>query len=920
MPSRKKAVIEITAEDKTSRDLKRLSRNLDETSKKMKSLGKGLSAAVTLPATIFGASAFQEFREFQAEMAKVQAVSGAAGKEFDALKKNAENLGAATRFSAVEVAGLQLEYSKLGFASDEITQVTKATLALAQASGEELADAAATAGSTLRAFGIDASETGRVTDVMAKSFSTSALDLERFRESMKLVAPVSKAAGISLEETSGLLATLADNGISGSAAGTALRRILNDLSKEGQPLNDVLSELGKQNLNLADAESLVGKNAQSALLILANNAKKAKELTSTYESAKGAAQGMANVMDNTAEGSIARLSSAFSALKIQVGGLIAEVVVPLIENLSPVIGRFGELEKSTQKIILVMAGTAAAVGPVLLLLAPLVSAFASVATAMASAGGATTVLGAAFAALTGPVGITVLALAAGAALVIANWDKVKSFAISFSGQVVAAFEDWRARNAETIASITQSLDSVIESVTRIAASIATKIQESIAWLDAFLEPLGGISGAWESLKIVITAVIDTLTGLVGDWFKGLASNFSTIADVLEGNKTAWEGLKEIVGGALSFMLSKVKEAIEGIKTAFSSVDWGSLGRAAMEGIKDGIVSGAKGVVSAGKGALSDLVSAGKGVLKINSPSKVFMKMGVGTMAGLAMGIAQGAPMAEKASESAAMATLAAFDGARGVQNSFSGDSFSSNSQPGSGSFGDSSEQSSIPGGSELEAVRSFYDQRLAILTESGQQETAVARDLEMRRGNELASIRQTQIAGYGQSFDGILSLTRSFAGEQSGIYQGLFAASKGFAIAESVVSIQTSVAKAAAAGFPKNIPLIASAVSQGASILSTIRGTNLQSFEGGGFTGSGARTGGVDGRGGFNAVLHPNEQVIDMQRGQSMGGNLTVNITVNGEATPEQVSKIEMQAVSKAIQMQADIQRRGGNRAAAFRP
>ena len=101
----------------------------------------------------------------------------------------------------------------MGFTSDEINQVTESTLALAQAADADLARAAEVAGSTLRGFGLDASETQRVTDVMASSFGASALDMESFAESMKYVAPVANAAGISLEETTAMLASLSNSGI-----------------------------------------------------------------------------------------------------------------------------------------------------------------------------------------------------------------------------------------------------------------------------------------------------------------------------------------------------------------------------------------------------------------------------------------------------------------------------------------------------------------------------------------------------------------------------------------------------------------------------------------------------------------------------------------------------------------------------------
>ena len=105
--------------------------------------------------------------KFEQAMANVKAISGATGAEFKKLEATAKALGASTKFTASEVAGLQTEFAKLGFTTKEIIGAQKATLALAAATGAELPRAAEVAGATLRGFGIDAKDTGRVTDVKA---------------------------------------------------------------------------------------------------------------------------------------------------------------------------------------------------------------------------------------------------------------------------------------------------------------------------------------------------------------------------------------------------------------------------------------------------------------------------------------------------------------------------------------------------------------------------------------------------------------------------------------------------------------------------------------------------------------------------------------------------------------------------------
>lgn len=166
------------------------------------------------------------FTEFEFVMAKVNAVSGATEQEFKGLTKTAEELGRTTFFTATQVGELMLNFSKLGFSAREIQNAVGPTLALATATGSDLARSATVAGAAVRGFGLDASETERVVDVMAVSFANSAMDIEKWQTSMTKVAPIAKAAGFSIEDTAAIMSKLTDAGIEASIAGTSLRNIL----------------------------------------------------------------------------------------------------------------------------------------------------------------------------------------------------------------------------------------------------------------------------------------------------------------------------------------------------------------------------------------------------------------------------------------------------------------------------------------------------------------------------------------------------------------------------------------------------------------------------------------------------------------------------------------------------------------------
>ena len=390
---------------------------MDKMGRKMQQTGKNLSMKLTAPLAALGAVSFNVFKGFEAEMSKVKAVSGATAEEFKALSDNAKDLGASTMFTAREVAQLQTEFAKLGFTATEITKVTESTLALAQASGSDLARAAEVAGSTLRAFGLDASETGRVADVMAKSFSTSALDMEHFSNSMSFVAPVAKSAGMSIEETSAMLAVLANAGIKGSKAGTALRRIISEIGATGKPVSEALKDLASKGLNLADAKDEVGRSAQSALLILSEGVDQIKPLTKEFENSAGAANAMATEMGDNALGASKRLESAMEGLGISIGEVVAEAVVPMMEGIAKLASKLNKMSPAVKRNVVVIAALVASIGPLMFLTGGLLRNFRFLRIAMVRSNATTKIAIALqkaynFVLKMNPIGIVITALTA----------------------------------------------------------------------------------------------------------------------------------------------------------------------------------------------------------------------------------------------------------------------------------------------------------------------------------------------------------------------------------------------------------------------------------------------------------------------------------------------------------------------------
>lgn len=289
----------------------------------IKGLGAKFMSMVGITAIISGigaalSNALSVITEFDQQMANVSAITNATKEEMIQLREIAIQYGTTTKFTSSEVAGLEVELGKLGYTTQQIIDATGGITLAAAATGEGLQRTAEIVGSVTMAFGLAAGESKRVADVMTQSFNSTALSLDNFSESIKYVAPVAKQVGVSVEETAALLGALANSGIKGSMAGTALRRIFSELTKDGGTLQEKLDKLSKSGLNLAGAQDEVGAHAKTALLVLKDQHDLIPKLTKEFENSAGASEKAASKMLDTIKGQSTLLKSTWESFILSI--------------------------------------------------------------------------------------------------------------------------------------------------------------------------------------------------------------------------------------------------------------------------------------------------------------------------------------------------------------------------------------------------------------------------------------------------------------------------------------------------------------------------------------------------------------------------------------------------------------------------
>ena len=351
-------------------------KQLDKLDKKA---GKTTKSFGKMAAGIFGATvafrkiaqvvsnAIKTFSSFEFTMAKVKAVTGATDREFAKLSNSARELGRTTFFTSTQVAELQANYGKLGFTTTEILKAQAATIQLATATGSDLARAAIVAGSAVRGFGLDASETQRVVDVMAVSFTSSALDIEKWQTSMTKVAPIAKSAGFSIEDTAALMSKLADSGIEASIAGTSLRNILlkmqdptSDLTKafggtihSFDELLPAMKKFVEEGGSMADIMEVVDLRQAAAFEQMLTSADSAEVLRDALREANGEAQKMADIMADTLEGDLKEVTSAWEGFQISVfsgSGKISTAIRSIVDVTTELLNKLTDYNKTTKEL------------------------------------------------------------------------------------------------------------------------------------------------------------------------------------------------------------------------------------------------------------------------------------------------------------------------------------------------------------------------------------------------------------------------------------------------------------------------------------------------------------------------------------------------------------------------------------------
>ena len=297
------------------------------------------------------AEAYQECVElsmdFQETMSTVEALSGSTSEEMAALNASAKELGATTKFTASEAGAAMTYMGMAGWDAQQMLEGMPGVLSLAAASGEDLATVSDIVTDNLTAFGMAADQTARFSDVLAAAATGSNTSVSVMGETFKKAAPVAGALGYSIEDVAVATGLMANAGVKGSRAGTALSNTFTGLLEGVTLTGEAIGEVEFSALNadgtmksfrktieslrghfdqLTEAEktqnamAIAGKQGYAGLLAVLNATDDDyNKLTDSINNCSGAAEKMAEIKMNNLAGQMTLLNSATDALKTTIG-------------------------------------------------------------------------------------------------------------------------------------------------------------------------------------------------------------------------------------------------------------------------------------------------------------------------------------------------------------------------------------------------------------------------------------------------------------------------------------------------------------------------------------------------------------------------------------------------------------------------
>ena len=563
-----------------------------------------------------GVAAVKTTADFDSEMSKVAAISGATGTDLDKLRGKAREMGAKTKFSASEAAQGMQYMAMAGWKTQDMMDGLEGIMNLAAASGEDLASTSDIVTDALTAFGLSAKDSSHFSDILAAASSNANTNVSMMGETFKYAAPVLGSLGYTAEDAALAIGLMANAGIKSSQAGTSLRGAITNLAK---PTDTVAAAMDKYGISLTDssgkmlslrelmeqlrqklgglseaeqaqaAAALFGKNAMSGMLAIINGSDKDFEkLAGAIDNCDGSSEKMANTMNDNLQGQITILMSQLQELAISFGEILMPKIRDIVTHIQNFVDKLNAMDEGQKETILRIGMFVAALAPMLMGLGKVITFSANVSRALGTlsaglvkAGGFSGVFTKALGLITSPAAIVVGAIAAITAVIIHLWNTNEDFRNTITAiwqKIKDAFTTFAAGISERLSALGITFSDVTSAIKTIwdgFCNLLAPVWETV-WngVKTFFEGIwNGISsffeGIWNGISTFCTTVwngiVTNVTAFCTTVHDTISTIFNAVKDVVS---NVWETIKNVVQVAIMFIVEVIKAAFELITVPF----------------------------------------------------------------------------------------------------------------------------------------------------------------------------------------------------------------------------------------------------------------------------------------------------------------------------------------------------------------
>lgn len=555
--------------------------DVQELGGKIETVGKKVSVASATSAAALGASV-KLASDYTDAVAKVGTVADLQSVPLEKLRDDMLQLSTETGRGAGEIADATYQAISASVDTADAVSFVGTSVGLAKAGFLETADAVDVLTTIINAYGLEASDAGRLSDILIQTQNDGKTTVNELSQSMGQVIPLASAYGVNIENLAASYAQLTKNGVATAQAGTYLKSMLNELGDSGSDVGEILkSKTGKSfgqlmndGMSLGDVLGILNDSVNGdseALAGLWSSSEAGTGALSILSSGVGAFNDeLGNMQDST--GNVAdaletlstpsaKAQESLNAVKnagIELGSAALEAIAPLLEQLAETVKslteRFSNLSPATQTVIVAVMAILAALGPVIIIIGTLIQSIGAIMTVAPAVATALGTVKIAIAAIGGPVTIVIAVITALVLKLIHAYNTSEEF-----------------RN---------KVNAVFDAVgNKVNAAINTIIGVFQSGIDYYKNAVSDIKAAWSELV---------------SWFSGKVSDFVSIGkNVLMG---VWNGINDKVG----WLKSKVKGVVDKIKSWFTGKDgfdthspskWSEMiGGFVMEGLANGMMN------------------------------------------------------------------------------------------------------------------------------------------------------------------------------------------------------------------------------------------------------------------------------------------------------------------------------------------